>query len=202
VRVSEETKERTRRRILRTAARLFRRRGFDDATTRDVARAAGVGAGTLFNYYPSKEALALALVARGLERGRRRFRDERRPDASLAEDLFLLAIAALRELEPWRSLVAGTAATAFSPATRGAGAADAERRRHLEEVGRILASHGRGDAPEGPSLQLWWALFLGVLASWAEDPSPAQEDTLALLDRATRMFAASMIGDGGEVHRA
>ena len=203
MRVTEETRERTRRRILRTAARLFRRRGFEGATTREVARAAGVGSGTLFNYYPSKEALALALVARGLERGRRRFKEERRPEASLAEDLFLLAVAALRELEPWRSLVAGTAATAFSPAARGSGAADGERRRHLETVSGLLAERGGGGATEGPALHLWWALFLGVLAFWAEDPSPAQEDTLALLDRATRMFAASTeTGYDGEVHHA
>lgn len=202
MRVTEATKERTRRRILRTAARLFRRRGYEGATTRQVARSAGVGAGTLFNYYPSKEALALALVARGLTRGRRRFREERRPGASLAEDLFVLALTALRELEPWRGLVAGTAATALGPAARGAGEAEGERRRHLEEVGAILAARGVADASEAAALHLWWALFLGVLAFWSEDPSPAQEDTLALLDRATRMFAAGLEGGGEEADRA
>ena len=201
MRITLEEKERTRRRILRTAARLFRRRGFEGATTRDVARAAGVASGTLFNYYPSKEALALALVARALDRGRQRVLAARRPGACLAEDLFSLVAEALRELEPWRSLVAGTAAAAFSPAARGAGDAGEERVRHLEVVGALLAERGRADAAEGPALHLWWALFLGILASWAEDPSPAQEDTLVLLDRATRMFAASFEG-GGEVDRA
>jgi hypothetical protein len=40
------------------------------------------------------------------------------------------------------------------------------------------------------TLQLYWTLYLGVVAYWAADDSPHQEDTLALLDRSTKLFAA------------
>ena len=39
------------------------------------------------------------------------------------------------------------------------------------------------------ALQLYWTLYTGVLAFWASDASPKQEDTLALLDESMTMFA-------------
>lgn len=51
--------------IARTAMRLFQRRGFDEVTVADVARAADVSEKTVFNYFPTKEDLVLR---RGEER--------------------------------------------------------------------------------------------------------------------------------------
>jgi AcrR family transcriptional regulator len=52
-------KAETRSRIAETAARLFAARGYDDVTVVDVARAAEVAEKTVYNYFPSKESLAL-----------------------------------------------------------------------------------------------------------------------------------------------
>ena len=38
------------------------------------------------------------------------------------------------------------------------------------------------------ALQLYWTLYTGVLVFWANDKSPKQEDTLALLDHSLNMF--------------
>jgi hypothetical protein len=45
---------------------------------------------------------------------------------------------------------------------------------------------------------MYWALYTGVLAIWAADKSPKQEDTLALLDQSLNMFAAWMRESAGE----
>jgi AcrR family transcriptional regulator len=47
--------------------RLLRKRAFERVSIAEVARAAGVGIGTLYRYYPSKEALLLDLRRRDLE---------------------------------------------------------------------------------------------------------------------------------------
>ncbi len=46
-----------RKKLLDCAIRLFARVGINQTTTADVARQAGVAAGTLFNYFPSKDDL-------------------------------------------------------------------------------------------------------------------------------------------------
>ena len=48
--------------ILGVARQLFGRAGFAGATMADIARAAGMGTGSLYVYFPTKDAIALALL--------------------------------------------------------------------------------------------------------------------------------------------
>lgn len=50
-----------RREILDAATHLFRERGFDVATVQAIAGQAGVAAGTVYLYFPSKEAILVAI---------------------------------------------------------------------------------------------------------------------------------------------
>ncbi|WP_203990094.1 TetR/AcrR family transcriptional regulator [Sphaerisporangium rufum] len=53
---------RNRARILAAAERLFAERGAPGVTMEDIARAAGVGRGTLYRRYPDRAAIATALL--------------------------------------------------------------------------------------------------------------------------------------------
>jgi AcrR family transcriptional regulator len=53
---------RNRRRVLEAAERLFARHGADRVTMEEIARAAGVGKGTLYRRYPDRAAIAVALL--------------------------------------------------------------------------------------------------------------------------------------------
>lgn len=53
--------------ILAATARVLVKRGFDGLTTNAVADAAGVSIGSLYQYYPNKEALVAALIEQHVE---------------------------------------------------------------------------------------------------------------------------------------
>ena len=77
MRVTAETKAATRQRILEAARQLFATGGFDTSTTRDIADAAGIATGTLFNYFPTKEALLASLAAEAIAGVDRDFEETR-----------------------------------------------------------------------------------------------------------------------------
>ena len=61
-RVSAETKQATRERLLEAAAREFARRGLERANIDAISLAAGYAKGTIYNYFASKEELFLEVV--------------------------------------------------------------------------------------------------------------------------------------------
>jgi len=50
--------------LVEATARILVREGFDKASTNRIAEAAGVSIGSLYQYYPSKEALVAAVIER------------------------------------------------------------------------------------------------------------------------------------------
>ncbi len=50
--------------ILGATARILKKEGYDRASTNKIAEAAGVSVGSLYQYFPSKEALVAALIER------------------------------------------------------------------------------------------------------------------------------------------
>src|ERR1700704_523393 len=94
-------KEDTKTRIVAAALALFQSRGFDATTTKAIARKARVAEGTVFNYFPTKEDIALYFLEQEVElamaavRGNARLRK-----ASLDEKLFALVQTQLEYLAP------------------------------------------------------------------------------------------------------
>src|SRR5512146_3096994 len=75
--------------ILRAAAQVFARRGFFNAQVADVARVAGVAAGTVYLYFRSKDDLLASIFERtmreAIDEGRAALAGIRDPEARLRE---------------------------------------------------------------------------------------------------------------------
>ena len=99
MRVTAETKAATRQRILEAARQLFATSGFEACTTRQIADAAGIATGTLFNYFATKEAVLASLAAEAVAEAQRDFDVRSSQDDSLEEELFAFVAAGLRKLE-------------------------------------------------------------------------------------------------------
>lgn len=194
MRVTIQTKSATRQRILEVAAKLFAKKGWENATTRGIANAAGIATGTLFNYFPSKESIAGSLISEALTDAREEFANRHRGEESLEEDLFSFIWTGLRRLRPLRKFLAPALETLLSPIARFSPdhAGDSIRTEHLEAVEQLIVNHGITRPLSPVTMQLYWTLYLGVLAYWAADASPNQEDTLAFLDQASKLFVVAL----------
>jgi AcrR family transcriptional regulator len=200
MRVTSKTKQRTRAKILQETAKLFQQKGFEETTTRDIAARAGIATGTLFNYFPTKEALALAIVGKRLEEAREEFRARLRGDEDLNERLFAHVATSLRHLREHRGYLGQLLERSRGPIagdSADVNGAEAVRSSHLATVREILSSNGAREEEELSelTLHLYWTLFLGVVSFWAADRSPHQEDTLVLLDQSMTLYVNSLSMD-------
>ncbi len=153
----------------------------------------------LFNYFPTKEAIAAELIAEALQNAAEGVSGKEGEELSLEADLFTLVWSGLSNLRGFRKFLGPASETIFSPLARPSpnSAGDAIRVDHLELVEATVTSHGFR-ALSVVAAQLYWTLYLGVFAFWAADDSPGQEDTLALLDRSLKLFVASLRVDRGD----
>ncbi|MFZ5354573.1 MAG: TetR/AcrR family transcriptional regulator [Bacillota bacterium] len=60
-------KEKTREMILDCAKKLFFTKGYEETTTDEIAECANVGSGTIYNYFPSKAEMLLAILSEDVE---------------------------------------------------------------------------------------------------------------------------------------
>ncbi len=188
MRVTAETREATRRKILECAQVQFRSVGFEATTTRDIAKAAGIATGTLFNYFPTKEAIVGNLI---LNSQTMTLQCDPETHETLEEALFAHAAATLRRLKSNRTFLLPVVETTLSPLIRTSpdDVGQAFRTAHLEMVCEVARPFIEDALLTPVSLQMYWTLYLGVLSFWTGDTSPKQEDTLALLDQSIAMFS-------------
>ena len=200
MRISEQAKQETRGRILEKAAEIFTSKGFEDTTTRDIALASGLAAGTLFNYFPSKETLAMTMVTEALGQGRDDFQRRRSGEEDLSEELFLFVASGLRRLQPLRPFLGPVLERSLSPFPRKSVCQEGETARlgHLNAVQQIIARHGFAAAPDFVAMTMYWSLYLGILAFWTNDGSPSQEASQSLIDYSIRMFVQVISGSGSD----
>src|ERR1051326_2432590 len=105
-----------RRRIVDAALALFRSRGVEATTTKAIARKAGIAEGTVFNYFPTKEDIALYFFEREVDnaiaavRGNARLRKAR-----LEERLFALVQSQLDYLAPHERFIGAAFINALKP---------------------------------------------------------------------------------------
>ena len=62
--IREQLIEARRNQILDAATEVFSRRGYHRATTKEIARTAGISEGTIYNYFRSKDELLMTIMSR------------------------------------------------------------------------------------------------------------------------------------------
>ena len=101
----ERSKVECRTRIIEAGVRLFGERNIDAVTVDDIAAAADVGKGTIYNYFRTKEDIVVAFMAAFERKVQARLRTLDTADRPLAETLTRFIRLQLRLKEPYHNFV-------------------------------------------------------------------------------------------------
>ena len=180
----------TRRRILEAALGLFRKRGLEATTMREIADAAGVALGGAYYYFDSKDAIVLAYYDRTqrlcTERAREAFAStndvRERLGAAIHTKLDVLARDRRLLSALFRSLAdPSEPLSVFAPKTRDV------REESILVFDEALATSPAAAALDAQARRLLalalWSMHMGVMLYFIHDPSPKQEKTRKLVDR-------------------
>ena len=170
----------TRRRLIEAGTELFARDGLLGTTSTQIARAAGVAAGTFYLHFPDKQALFRAIAFDALGRLRERMTLGREPvsgdvQAVVRANMETLVAFADEERDLVRIVFgrgheAGTLAEEMADALFPG--VEARLRERIEEG---LVDPGLHAAVAAQSLLAMWTR---VLAWWVEDPSRAPREAV------------------------
>ncbi len=180
--------EETRGRILAAAMELFRRRGFESATMRDIAQEAGVALGSAYYYFESKEALVMAFYEQA--------RDEMRPvivqalseERDLQGALRAILDAKLRYFAPNRKFLGALFGHAADPENPLSPFSEETREIRETDIGHFEQALERGGVKIPVDLKphlprLLWMYQMGLILFWIYDRSVRQIRTAQLIDK-------------------
>jgi AcrR family transcriptional regulator len=198
-----KNKENTKRAILRAALELFAEKGFYNTTTKAISRKAGIAEGTLFNYFETKEDLALYFFEDELDGVIEWYdRNTRLKRAAVSEQLFAIIQQFLDHLAPYEEFIGAVYLRALAPASKLSpwSLQSQERQlRYLQFIRRVLArAESSGDIPRVGDFGAYaFGLFhLAIVTHWLRDCSRGKEQTLALLDRCLKLGTHFLLKGG------
>ena len=192
----ERNKAALRGRILAAALRLFERRGFEAVTVDQIAHAADVGKGTVYNHFASKEEIVVAFmvdVEHAVQAALPRLLARRRTAATVLADYVRLQFAQKERHHAFVRVLLGqmlARATQFLPHMQ---AMQRVINPPLERMFEQLRARGAISSRE-PLARLVLAfktIHLGLSALWAIEGPPFRS-TYELVDLSMRLFGRSL----------
>jgi AcrR family transcriptional regulator len=189
---SKSKKDETRARILAAAIELFRAKGFETATMRDVAAASGIALGAAYYHFDSKDAIVLAFYDQAQQEMEPLLENALEQSKDLEERIRALLDVKLHYFEPNRHLLGALAQHTdpqhpLSPFSERTADIRENDIRFFEQA----LTGSRVKIPEDlkPHLpRLLWFYQMGLILFWIHDRSPGQRKTHALLDKSLHIL--------------
>jgi AcrR family transcriptional regulator len=194
----ERNKAATRQRIVDAALALFSTKGFEATSTKQIAKRARIAEGTVFNYFETKEDIALSFFELETDHAIATVRQRKSlAKAPLEEKLFALIESQIEFLAPHERFIGAAFVQALKPTSKLGFSAQAIalRQRYLAFVEELMTESlpdGRAALAGWWAPQIFWIFYVGVLLYWLHDDSPQKQNTLAFLDRSLRVGVAML----------
>lgn len=171
--------------ILRTALDLFRSRGFEVTTMRDIARGAHVATGAAYYYFPSKEAIVFAYYEQVQRLHAEKVRQAWKGNATLRARLGILWHSKLDLLKDDRRFLGALFRYTGDPghplSVFGKGS-QTQRAQSLELFREALSGPGFTEEWRQLLPAILWLAYLGMVLSLIYDESEGQRKTHQVVD--------------------
>ncbi|HYM78748.1 MAG TPA: TetR family transcriptional regulator [Candidatus Dormibacteraeota bacterium] len=180
--------EDTRRKIYEAAMELFREKGFEPTTMRDIAAKAGVALGGAYYYFSSKDAIVLAFYREMQESSNQPVLSALAGHKKLKDRIRCILDQRLQLLEPNRKFCSALfrhAPDSADPLSPFSDETRAIRDGAIEHM-RIAVEGSDAKVPSDlkPRLPyLLWLYQMALIMFWLYDRSPNQERTERLMDK-------------------
>jgi len=189
--------EETRERILNAALDLFRRRGFDQTTMREIAAEAGMSLGSAYYYFESKEALVMAFYERASAEMHARLEAVFTHPAGFEERLRAIISIKFAYFAPNRRFLGALVRHAADP--RDPLSPLSDKTRHIRDrderhFARALAE-SRMAVPKDLAIhlpKLLWLYQMALILFWTYDRSAGQRRTERLLEESLGLLTTSL----------
>ncbi len=198
MKISREQKMENRRAIIRVAVDLMTEKGFKATTMRQIAKAAGVGDATIYNYFSTKETILYAYY----EDHMLACIDALKTVAefhtfSLQEQLQTLFDASLNRYLPDREFVSRTFGLVLLSGSRDWAQVKPIHTAFLEAVNDMLAAAVEvGEIPDQVFQELisqfFMDAYIGAVHYWLSDTSEGFTNTAVLIDRGLDLACAML----------
>jgi AcrR family transcriptional regulator len=175
----------TRTHLLAKALGVFRQRGLEATTMRDLAAAAGTSLGSAYYYFPSKEAIIQAYYDDVQTEHARRVAEVLTAGGSLKDRLLAAFHAKLDILQGDRKLLGALFRYTGEPEHPLSALAEGTRKNREESMAVFQAAVGEERLPDDIRALLptaLWALHLALLLYFIYDDSSEQQRTRRLTD--------------------
>lgn len=200
-----QNKERTKREILKIALALFRKKGFYRTTTKEISTKAKIAEGTLFNYFRTKEDLALFFFEQEIAALIDWYDAEKAlHEAPLTEKLFSIVHRHIERISPYEEFIGAVYLRALQPASKLSPTSLESQElnvRYLRFIREILSEAEAAEEipPVGDLGAYAFGLFhVAMITYWLNDRSAGKENTLAMLDRSLKVLTGILRKGGWE----
>ncbi len=189
--------EETRRKIYDAALQLFREKGFEETTMRDVAQEAGVALGAAYYYFSSKEAFVLAFYDEMQQGSHEAILQAMQQHKKMKDRVRCVLEKRLELLEPNRKFC--DALFRHAPNSQDPLSPFSEETRPIREqsIEHLRLALEGGDTKVPPDMQkrlpyLLWLYQMAVILFWLYDRSPGQQRTQQLIEKSLGLIVTML----------
>ncbi len=196
MKISKEQKEKNRRLIIQAAVDLMIEKGLKAATMREIAKNAGIGAATIYNYFPTKESILFAYYEDHLQLCTEKIKSIRGfNEFSLQEQLQTLIETSLDLFLADREFVETSFKTIFFTMSQNYQRVKPIRDLFIHMVRDMFeAAEEVGEIPEQMFqdliYQLFWDFYVGMVIYWLSDSSDSFTDASVMIDKSLDVTCA------------